>query len=45
MDSNDVERHGGSRMYDDNNGKGLMLLSFLLVVAYVFCNFVLDAFH
>ena len=37
--------HGGREMYDDNNGKGLMYLSFALVVAYIVCNFVLETFH
>ena len=45
MDTGDGERHGGSGMYEDNNGKGLMVLSFLLVVAYLLCNFFLDTFH
>ncbi len=29
-------------MYEDNNGKGLMYLSFALVLAYIVCTFVLD---
>ena len=45
MMDRDTQGHGESRMYDDNNGKGLMFLSFLLVVAYILCNFVLDTFH
>jgi hypothetical protein len=35
----------GGEMYDDNSGKGLMYLSFLLVAAYVICNFVLERFQ
>jgi hypothetical protein len=35
----------GDGMYDDNNGKGLMYLSFLLVFAYLICNIVLSSFH
>ena len=40
-----ADAHGGSSMYDDNNGQGLMFLSFALVLAYLVCSFVLEASH